>query len=50
VRMAGSRRRERVLAFEARLMARVNCFAPGLLDRLLARMLISRKPASPADR
>ena len=39
VRMAGSRRRELILGAEARLMARLNYFAPGLLDRLLARML-----------
>jgi short-subunit dehydrogenase len=39
VRMATSRRKELVLSAEARLMARLNCFAPGLLDRILARML-----------
>jgi short-subunit dehydrogenase len=39
VRMAGSRRRELILSPEAKLMAFVNCFAPGLLDKLLARML-----------
>jgi short-subunit dehydrogenase len=38
-RMAGSRRRELVLSFEARVMVWANFFVPGLLDRLLARML-----------
>jgi short-subunit dehydrogenase len=42
VRMAASRRRELILSPEAKLMAWVNCFAPGLLDRLLARALNPR--------
>ncbi len=45
VRMAGSRRRELVLSAEARLMVWANFLVPGLLDRLLARMLNPTKRA-----
>jgi short-subunit dehydrogenase len=43
VEMAGSRRREIVLSSEAKLLAFASVVAPGLVDRLLARMLRSRK-------
>jgi hypothetical protein len=42
VKMAVSRRREVVLSAEAKLMAFANVIAPGLVDRLLARVLKSR--------
>jgi len=41
-KMAASRRREVVLSAEAELMAFANVIAPGLVDRLLARVLKSR--------
>ena len=40
VRMARSRRREMVLSPEAKLMVFFNVIAPGLLDRILARVLV----------
>ena len=40
VRMALSKRRELVLSWEGKLLQWGNFFAPGLLDRLLARMLL----------
>ena len=39
VRMAGSRRREVILGFEARLMWLADALLPGFIDGLLARML-----------
>jgi len=39
VAMARSRRRERILSFEAKLLASASYWAPGLVDRLLARLL-----------
>ena len=43
VRMATSKRRELVLSAEGKLLSWGNFFAPGLLDRLLARMLLGRE-------
>lgn len=42
VRMARSRRREVVLSPEAKLMVVVNWLAPGILDRILAKILVRR--------
>jgi len=42
VDMATSRRREAVLSPEGKLMALAHKFAPGLVDRVLARMFLSR--------
>ncbi len=42
VRMATSRRREIVLSPEAKLLALASILVPGIVDRLLARMLRSR--------
>jgi len=42
VKMAASRRREMVLSAEAKLLAFANVVAPGLVDRLLSRMLRNR--------
>jgi short-subunit dehydrogenase len=43
VRMAGSTRREMILGMEAKLMTFVDAIAPGIIDRVLARMLTRRK-------
>lgn len=43
VRMATSKRRELVLSAEGKLLSWANFFAPGLLDRLLARMLLRKE-------
>jgi len=40
VAMAGSRRREHVLSAEGKFLTFVNAVAPGLLDRILARVLM----------
>jgi short-subunit dehydrogenase len=45
VEMADSRRRERVLSFEAKLLCFADSIAPGLIDRMLARMLTSKGDA-----
>ena len=45
VAMADSRRRERVLSFEARLLWLADSIAPGMIDRMLARMLTSKNDA-----
>ncbi len=42
VRMATSKRREKVLSTEGKLLTWANFFVPGLLDRVLARMLLRR--------
>jgi len=42
VDMAGSRRKERILGGEAKLMTFVDLLAPGLIDRILARALTQR--------
>lgn len=42
VRMAGSTRREMVLSPEGKLMAWANALAPGLIDWVLAKALVSR--------
>lgn len=42
VRMARSRRRERILSIEGRAMLWLDAMAPGLLDRALARVLVRR--------
>ncbi len=42
VRMAGSNRRESVLGIEAKLLVLGNAIAPGLVDRILARVLTQR--------
>ncbi len=42
VRMADSRRREVVLSAEGKFMTLVNGLAPGLVDRLLARVMMKR--------
>jgi len=42
VGMADSRRREMVLSAEGKLMATLNKFVPGLVDRLLARAMMRR--------
>ena len=42
VRMARSRRRELVLSPEGKLMSLVNKIAPGLVDRIVARLLMRR--------
>ncbi len=43
VSMAGSRRREMILSIEGKVMNVINRLAPGLMDRILARMLASKK-------
>jgi len=43
VRMAGSRRREIVLGLDAKALALASRLAPGLVDRLLARVLLDRE-------
>ncbi len=43
VRMAGSRRRERVLSVEGKLLSLTNMIAPGFLDALLHRVLVRRR-------
>jgi short-subunit dehydrogenase len=43
VDMAGSRRREVVLSLEGKTAALLNKFAPGLVDRILARFFLSRE-------
>lgn len=42
VHMARGKRRQRILSFEGRLMVLANTLVPGLLDRLLARMLLRK--------
>jgi short-subunit dehydrogenase len=42
VRMARSTRREVVLSPEGKLMAAINWLAPGILDRILARVLVKK--------
>jgi len=42
VEMADSRRRERVLGLEAKLLCLADSIAPGMIDRMLARMLTSK--------
>jgi hypothetical protein len=42
VRMARGTRREIVLSPEARLMTVLNWLAPGILDRILARVLVGK--------
>ena len=37
--MADSRRRERIIGFELKLMSFLDALAPGLVDRLLVRAL-----------
>lgn len=44
VRMARSTRREAVLSPEAKLMVVMNALAPGILDRILAKLLVRRGP------
>lgn len=43
VAMAASRRRERVLTLEGKLMVWANAVAPGMVDRILARVLTRRR-------
>ena len=43
VKMAGSTRREVVLSAEGKMMAWLNCWLPGLLDRILYRALMRSK-------
>lgn len=43
LRMAASRRREMVLSPEGKAMVWSNVFAPGLLDRILHKVLVTRK-------
>ena len=43
VGMADSKRREMILGMEAKLMVLADTFAPGLVDRILARMLRPEK-------
>jgi len=43
VRMASSRRKEIVIGAESKLLAWASRVAPGLVDRLLARVLLSRR-------
>ena len=44
-KMAASRRREIVLSAQARLMVLLDTLAPSLVDRILARIMLGRKPS-----
>lgn len=47
LRMAGSRRREIVLGYDAKLLNLANHVAPGLVDRMLSRLLTRRGSREP---